>query len=151
MKGMRTIKKIAVVALSLTMLMATGEVLANTDAGKNIKNWYDISLQKEADQVALDSSTKMLSAFYGLKQFIQKETFQGGNDISIFGFHLKDQSENDIHNLQSDYLETVETTVSEIENEKLTDFEKKNDEKKEMEVNEVEDEVEAILSEVLSQ
>lgn len=142
----RSKMKLAGVVLTVGILTSTGTILANTDAGAHLYNWYKESLQKQTDTIStasIDEMSRELGSFKGSVSTTKEDI---SSFVSNFNEKILLETESDIKNHQIHYQNQLKETKKNLQN---VNFEQYSNDIQEREVQAIVEETEAILADVL--
>lgn len=147
MKGMRIIKKTTVTTLAFVMLVGAGTIYANLDPEKQFSRWYNQSLEEKTDQIATYSSKELSRSLEAFDRFLQETAEEGNVSIQQVKVEQTNEATESIESHKEQYLEQLDDSVVDF---KEKGYEEHVNKAKETQAEKTEEEVEALLSEVLN-
>ncbi|WP_042225078.1 hypothetical protein [Oceanobacillus manasiensis] len=115
MKVLRTVKgKIAVGVLTVGVISGTGAALAGTDAGANLKSWYDSLFDKTAAEIEADVTAYGEGKLPGLTAEYNGLKADASGDIDGTRASETEGAEAAITQVKNSHIESLEGKKSEI-------------------------------------
>ena len=139
-------KKVASVALTIAVVASTGTIFASTDAGANLSNWYNGSLQKQSDTIVASSSKELSEGLSSFRSYVAEVKGEVASKVTDFGEKTLLESKSEIENHQNHYLEQLKKTEADLKDENLDEYSKQVQAR---ETEAIESDVEEILVEIL--
>ncbi|AVQ98223.1 hypothetical protein OBCHQ24_04000 [Oceanobacillus iheyensis] len=115
MKVLRTVKgKIAVGVLTVGVISGTGAALAGTDAGANLKSWYDGLFNETAAEIEADVTAYGEGKLPGLTAEYNGLKADASGDIDGKRANETESAEAAITQVKNSHIESLEGTKAEI-------------------------------------
>lgn len=144
---MRKIKTTAFATLAFVMLVGTGTIYASLDPEKQFSRWYNKSLEEETNQIATYSSNELSLSLKAFDHILRETAEEGNVSIQQVKVEQTDEATKSIESHKEQYLEQLDDSVVDF---KEKGYEEHVHKAKERQTEKTEEEIEALLSEVLN-